>query len=149
MTFIARADDHPVSASTLTARAWWPALKRGFQGRCPSCGEGKLFRAYLKVNDCCPACGEELHHHRADDAPPYVTILVVAHIIGAAMLFVEERDENVALWIHAIVWPTLTLALSLWLLPRFKGALIAYQWALRMHGFETVPPKAERPGRIS
>jgi uncharacterized protein (DUF983 family) len=40
-----------------------------------------------------------------------------------------------------MLWPTLTLALTLLLLPKFKGALVAYQWALRMHGFETVPPK--------
>lgn len=147
MTFIARAEEHETSATSVPAREWWPAVKRGFWGRCPNCNEGKLFRSYLKVNDCCPVCHEELHHHRADDAPPYVTILVVGHIIGAAMLWVEEREAIESIWIHAMLWPSLTLILSLSLLPRFKGALIAYQWALRMHGFETVPPKSTRAGR--
>lgn len=123
------------------ARDWLRALKLGFRGRCPACGEGRIFRKFLKVNDCCPGCGEELHHHRADDAPPYFTILVVAHIVGGAMLWVEERNDALDIWIHILLWPTLTLALTLWLLPKFKGALVAYQWALRMHGFETVPPK--------
>lgn len=136
-------------ASGETVRNWWPAMKLGFRGRCPACGEGQMFYKYLKVNDCCPACGEELHHHRADDAPPYFTILIVAHVVGAAMLWVEERNDALDIWIHAMIWPTLTLALVLVLLPRLKGALIAYQWALRMHGFETVPPRELRSGKTA
>jgi uncharacterized protein (DUF983 family) len=138
-----------VSTEQASERPWWPAMKLGFRGRCPACGEGKIFRAFLKVNDCCPACGEELHHHRADDAPPYFTILVVAHIIGAAMLWVEERNDALDIWIHIMLWPTLTLALTFWLLPKFKGALVAYQWALRMHGFETVPPKSHESAKAT
>jgi uncharacterized protein (DUF983 family) len=87
------------------------AFRRGFMGRCPHCGVGKMFRAYLKVNDACPSCGEALHHQRADDMPPYLTMLIVGHCAVAA------------------------LVLSLILLPRIKGALIGYQWAMRMHGF--------------
>ena len=95
-----------------------------------------MFHAYLKVNDTCPTCKEELHHQRADDAPPYLTIFVVGHIVGALMLYVEEVNDALPIWIHAIVWPLLTIVLTLLLLPRIKGALIGYQWALRMHGFE-------------
>jgi len=127
----------------LPARDRWQAIKRGFCLRCPNCGEGRLFRAYLKVNDTCPVCGEELFHQRADDAPPYLTILVVGHIVGALMLTVEEINDTLPIWIHLLVWPSLTLALSLLLLPRFKGGLIAYQWALRMHGFESAPSGPE------
>ena len=54
--------------------------------KCPACGKGAMFNAYLKVNDRCPACGEELHHHRADDAPPYFTMLIVGHIVVALVL---------------------------------------------------------------
>src|SRR6476620_7763393 len=117
-------------------RPRWQSFKRGFVGRCPACGEGRIFRAYLKVDETCSSCREELHHHRADDAPPYFTILVVGHIIGAGMLYVEERNDQVPIWIHVLIWPLLTLMLCLILLPRFKGALIGYQWALRMHGFD-------------
>jgi len=49
------------------------SLKRGAIQRCPACGSGALFKRYLKVADQCPSCSEELHHHRADDAPPYFT----------------------------------------------------------------------------
>jgi len=111
------------------------AMRRGFIGRCPNCGEGRLFRAYLKVVDACPACGEELHHQRADDAPPYITMLVVGHIVVAGVLAAEELWPNSPMWLGAIVWSLLALVLSLVLLPRVKGALVGYQWALRMHGF--------------
>ena len=94
----------------------------------------RLFLRYLKVADQCPSCGEALHHHRADDAPPYFTILAVGHIIVPLMLMVEQRFEP-AEWLHAALWVPLTVVLSLWLLPRIKGALIGLQWAMRMHGF--------------
>lgn len=116
-------------------REVWRSLKRGFVGRCPACAEGHIFRAYLKVRETCECCGEPLHHHRADDAPPYVTVLVVAHIIGALMVAVLSADEDMPIWMQAILWPGLVLVLGLSLLPRAKGALIALQWALRMHGF--------------
>ena len=138
----------PIQFPAEPARRRWQAVKRGFSLRCPNCGQGHLFRAYLKVADICPVCGEELFHQRADDAPPYLTILVVGHIIGALMLTVEEINDTMPIWIHLLVWPTLTLGLSLLLLPRFKGALIAYQWALRMHGFEFAPSGPERLGEI-
>jgi uncharacterized protein (DUF983 family) len=124
----------PVAAPRRDARH---AIGQGLRGKCPACGSGRMFRAYLKVEEACPNCGEELHHHRADDAPPYFTIFVVGHVIGTLMLLAEEFWPDAPIWAHALVWPTLTIILSLWLLPLFKGALIAYQWALRMHGFET------------
>ena len=134
------------SLSTEPNRDRWPAIKRGFHLRCPSCGKGPLFCAYLKVNDTCPVCGEEFFHQRADDAPPYLTILVVGHIVGGLMLTVEEIDDTLPIWIHMVVWPALALGLSLWLLPRFKGALIGLQWALRMHGFATAHAPKKQPG---
>ncbi|MBV9245509.1 MAG: DUF983 domain-containing protein [Methylobacteriaceae bacterium] len=133
----------------LAPRPVWTAVKRGLLGRCPRCGEGRMFRAYLKVNDACPVCGEELHHHRADDAPPYVTILSVGHTVLGLMLMLEFVGDTIPIWVHMIIWPSLALAMSLWLLPIVKGALVAYQWALRMHGFEdgenTLVPAAAPP----
>ncbi len=124
------------------------ALRRGMRGLCPACGRGAMFASYLKVNDACPECGEELHHQRADDAPPYLTIFVVGHIVGGGMLTVETFADNLPIWIHALVWPTLALILSLWLLPIMKGGLIGWQWALKMHGFEVAPlPRAPKKAK--
>jgi uncharacterized protein (DUF983 family) len=111
------------------------SLWRGFLGHCPSCGKGKLFRAFLKVADQCPACGEHLHHHRADDMPAYLVIVIVGHIV-VPMLLAVEKAFRPELWIHAVLWLPLTLAMSIALLPRVKGTIVGLQWALRMHGFD-------------
>jgi uncharacterized protein (DUF983 family) len=118
----------------------WPhdlpqAMMRGFRCRCPACGEGKLFRAFLKVNDNCPACGEELHHHRADDFPAYLVIVIVGHIVVPLVLAVETNFAP-SYWIHLATWLPLTLGLSLGLLQPVKGTVVALQWYLGMHGFE-------------
>jgi uncharacterized protein (DUF983 family) len=127
--------EHAAAPARPVLRSMW----RGFLGRCPNCGRGKMFRAYLKVNDTCPACGEELFHHRADDAPPYVTILIVGHVVVGSVLAAEMLSAAIPLWLQAVGWSALALVLSLAILPRVKGALVALQWALRMHGFETAP----------
>jgi uncharacterized protein (DUF983 family) len=126
---------YPTANDRTAPRDLGSAVRRGFIGRCPNCGKGRLFRAYLKVVDACPVCGEDLHHQRADDAPPYITMLIVGHIVVAGVLAAEEAWPQSPMWLGAIVWIWLTFVLSLLLLPRVKGALVGYQWALRMHGF--------------
>jgi len=111
------------------------AVRRGFAGRCPRCGEGRLFGAYLKVVDACPVCGEDMTPQRADDAPAYVTMLVVGHFVVAGVVAAEDWWPNSPVLLDALIWAVLAAATSLALLPRVKGALIGYQWATRMHGF--------------
>ncbi len=109
-------------------------MARGFMCRCPACGEGKLFNSYLKTKDTCPTCGEDLHHQRADDAPPYFTMMIVAHIVIPAVLIVE-RMWKPEIWLQLAFWLPATLIMTLVLLPAVKGAIVGLQWALRMHGF--------------
>lgn len=110
------------------------AMRRGAFGRCPNCGKGKIFTSYLKVAPNCSACGEDLSHHRADDAPPYFTMMIVGHIVVAGILACVIETE-IPLWLLGVVFGTLTIVLSLVLLPMIKGAIIGLQWANRMHGF--------------
>src|SRR5690606_2918036 len=70
-------------------RSLQQALLRGAMLKCPACGVGGLFHRYLKVVDQCPQCGESLHHHRADDAPAYFTIVIVGHVVVSLVLAVE------------------------------------------------------------
>ena len=111
------------------------AVRRGFLGRCPACGEGRLFGRFLKVSDHCEACGQAFHHHRADDFPPYIVMFLVGHVVGYGIYTAEMRFEDVPLWFHLAVWPLLTLILCLALLQPVKGAVVGLQYALRMHGF--------------
>ena len=110
------------------------AMLRGAALACPACGHRGLFRSFLKVADRCPNCGEELHHHRADDAPPYFTMLIVGHIIVGGALILEQTLAPPQ-WVQLALWIPLTIMLSLLMLPSIKGALVGLQWALRMHGF--------------
>ncbi|WP_204115836.1 DUF983 domain-containing protein [Shimia biformata] len=118
------ADDRPL----------WPAIFKGWRRKCPNCGNGPLLKSYLKVRDRCPVCREEFHHHRADDGPAYLTILIVGHILAPMLhiVFVTWRPEPLILF---TIFAVGCVALSLYLLPRLKGVVVAFQWARRMHGF--------------
>ena len=117
----------------------WTAMKRGFRGRCPRCGEGKLFRAFLKVDNNCSVCGLDFTPHRADDLPAYLVIIIVGHIVVPIALLIETNySPPVALQL-AIYLP-ITLVASLLLLQPVKGTVVGMQWALRMHGFDEQNP---------
>ncbi|KAB2848222.1 MAG: DUF983 domain-containing protein [Hyphomicrobiaceae bacterium] len=122
-------------AQAAEPRSLTTAMLRGSTWRCPACGKGRLFHGFLKVRDSCSHCGEALHHQRADDAPAYVVIFIVGHIVAGLALSVEAayRPE---LWVHWVLWLPMALLLCLAGLPTAKGALIGLQWALRMHGFD-------------
>ena len=103
-----------------------------------------MFQGYLAVRGTCASCGQKLSHHRADDMPAWATIMVVGHVVIPAMVAVELAWAP-PLWVHWLAWPILTLLLCLLLLPRLKGAIVGFQWAQRMHGFDTddVKPNAQ------
>ena len=111
-----------------------PAMWHGLRRRCPNCGEGHIFKGYLKVVDMCPVCDEDLHHHRADDGPAYLTILIVGHLLAVMMHFGWSQFRPDPM-VFATVLTIVCVALSLYLLPRLKGMIVAIQWARRMHGF--------------
>ncbi|MBN9063682.1 MAG: DUF983 domain-containing protein [Rhizobiales bacterium] len=119
------------------------AMWRGFRGRCPHCGEGRLFGRFLKVESACSRCGEDFHHHRADDLPAYLVIVIVGHIAVGGLVF-TETEADWPLWLQVVLWPSLALALSVALIQPVKGAVVGLQWALRMHGFGRKPLGGER-----
>ncbi len=122
------------NVTTDEERPTWPALRRGWRRKCPNCGNGPLLRGYLKVRDTCTVCREELHHHRADDGPAYLTILIVGHLMAPLLhiVFVQFRPEPLVLF---TIFAVGCVALTLYLLPRLKGVIVAFQWARYMHGF--------------
>jgi uncharacterized protein (DUF983 family) len=112
-------------------------MKRGLMHRCPHCGEGRLYRAYLKVADACPACGHELGQYRADDGPAYFTILLVGHLVVAPMLavyFFWKGPIAVILPLTLVLLAVITLSV----LPRVKGAFLGLLYSLGMRA-EPVP----------
>jgi len=112
-----------------------PALVKGWRRKCPNCGNGPMLKGYLKVRDSCPVCREDLTPQRADDGPAYLTILIVGHLMAPLLhiVFVAWRPEPLILF---TIFSVGCVALSLYLLPRLKGMVVAFQWARRMHGFD-------------
>ncbi|SPF78080.1 hypothetical protein PRI8871_00670 [Pseudoprimorskyibacter insulae] len=122
------------TTQTLDDRPTMPAIWKGWRRKCPNCGTGPLLKGYLKVRDTCQVCREELHHQRADDGPAYLTILIVGHIMAPALLvvFTTWRPEPLILF---TIFAVGCIGLSLYLLPRLKGVVVAIQWARKMNGF--------------
>ena len=116
-----------ISAAAVTSP--WPlpsmprAIGRGMRGLCPVCARTRLFAGYLAVVPQCAVCGTPLGRARADDAPPYFTILVVGHVVVGGMLLLEKAAAP-PLWVHAAIWLPLTIVLSLLLLRPIKGGTV-------------------------
>ena len=115
----------------------WPmptltiAVGRGLRGHCPACGEGRIFNGFLKVAEACHVCGAPLGLARADDAPPYFTILVVGHII-IPLLFIVDRVSQFPTWIMSAIFLPLTLILTIGLIRPIKGATVGLMLNLNM-----------------
>jgi uncharacterized protein (DUF983 family) len=109
-------------------------LMRGFTGRCPNCGEGHLFRAFLKVADHCETCGEPFRYHRADDFPAYLVIILLGHIVVPIAMWIEIAYSP-PYWLQAAIGLPLIIGLAIGLLQPLKGAVVALQWHMGMHGF--------------
>ena len=111
----------------------WRSIARGLRGRCPGCGEGRIFRAYLKVNDHCPSCDKDLVQYPADDGPAYLTILLVGHLIVAPLFFFPiVWETHWAISLPAILIPLTVITLLA--LPRIKGGWIGMMYALGVKG---------------
>src|SRR3981189_4011810 len=95
-------------SASVEKRDVWTAMKRGFRGRCPRCGQGKLFRAFLKVDDHCSVCSLDYTPHRADDLPAYLVIVIVGHIVVPAVLWIET-NYSPAVWLQLAIHLPFTL----------------------------------------
>ena len=115
----------------------WPmppmltAIGRGLKGQCPACGKSHLFNGFLKVRDACQACGAPLGLARADDAPPYLTILVVGHIMVPAM-FMIDRAYAPEIWVMTATFVPMALFLSVGLLRPIKGGTVGVMMKLNL-----------------
>jgi uncharacterized protein (DUF983 family) len=107
------------------------AIGRGLRCRCPACGKSHLFNGYLRVVAECRNCGAPLGLARADDAPPYFTILITGHII-VPLMFLVDRLQEPPIWVMSAIFLPLTLALSLGLLRPIKGGTVGLMLNLNM-----------------
>jgi len=111
------------------------AIIRGAKGHCPACGEAALFGRFLKPVAHCPACGQNWTLQRADDLPAYLVVLILGHLLVPFVVSANLRFD-MPMWVQMALWPTIALILAMVMIQPAKGAVIALQWARRMHGFE-------------
>jgi uncharacterized protein (DUF983 family) len=102
-------------------------VSTGIRGRCPRCGEGRLFAGFLTLNQRCPACRLDFDFADAGDGPAVFVILIVGFVIAAGALLLELAYAP-SIWLHAVLWPPLVLVFSLGLLRPMKGVMIALQF---------------------
>ena len=107
-------------------------ITTGLLCRCPRCGKGPLFAGYLKLAPACPACGLDLKFADSGDGPAIFVIFLVAPFI-IFMALVVGAVFNPPPYVHLLLWIPATLALSLLLLPPFKGVLVALQYRHDAH----------------
>lgn len=104
------------------------AILRGVAGRCPRCGQGRLFRRYLKTVETCPVCGEALGRLPADDAPPWLTIFLLGFVLVPGIMLSLHFDLPESF--ELVFWLPVSVILAMLLLPRCKGAVIGFLWSL-------------------
>ncbi|MFS4438565.1 DUF983 domain-containing protein [Paracoccaceae bacterium GXU_MW_L88] len=103
---------------------------------------------YLKTRDDCMVCGQVFSHHRADDGPAWMTMLITGHVMAPLMITVYEIWEPNP-GVMAAVFSLFFIALSLYLLPRLKGCFVGTQWAKRMYGFDSDAPPGPHTGAMT
>ena len=99
----------------------------GLAGRCPRCGEGRLFKSFVEVAPACEHCGLDLKFADSGDGPAVFVMLFAGFLIVGTALFVEVRYEP-PMWVHAMIFLPLTLIVCIGMLRPLKGVLIALQY---------------------
>ncbi|MCP1471140.1 uncharacterized protein (DUF983 family) [Sphingobium sp. OAS761] len=121
-------------SDTVPDRPAMDAIKHGLRGRCPACGQGRLFARFLKPVSSCRQCGTRIDLHQADDFPAYIVILLLGHILVPLMIEVNAALAIPLGW-QAVLWPLLAVILATAMIQPVKGAVIAFQWSRRLAGF--------------
>ena len=105
-------------------------LATGSLGRCPRCGEGKLFDGLLAIAPSCEVCSLDLRGHDAGDGPAVFVILLLGAIMMVLVFWLEFTYEP-PWWVHMVLWlPLLTVA-AIAMLRVLKGILVAQQYKHR------------------
>lgn len=111
------------------------ALKHGLKGQCPACGGARLFQRFLKPVETCPSCDQDWTPQRADDFPAYLVILILGHLLIPLVIEVN-LSFDIAVGVQVVLWPLVVASCALAMIQPVKGAVIGFQWARHMHGFD-------------
>ncbi|WP_284178345.1 DUF983 domain-containing protein [Rhabdaerophilum sp. SD176] len=105
-------------------------VSAGLAGRCPRCGEGRLFDGFLRVAPSCRSCGLDYRFADSGDGPAVFVILISGFLVVGLLLWTEIRYEP-PIWVHLVIFLPMTLILCLGMLRPLKGVMIALQYRNR------------------
>jgi len=103
------------------------SIRAGLLGRCPHCGQGRLFAGFLKIRPACEACGYDLRKIETGDGPATFIMQIAGFLVAFSALYVEIRYHP-PMWLHLIIWIPLVGVLSLALMRPGKGLMTALQY---------------------
>ena len=113
-------NSHPSAALALVA----------LRGRCPRCGQGRLFSGFLTIAPTCETCGLSFAGHDTGDGPAFFIMLPLCLMVAGSALWVDLTFAP-PMWVHLLLWPTLIISISLLALRPIKSIMVALQYRHR------------------
>ena len=99
----------------------------GMAGKCPRCGQGALFKSYLKVDDVCKVCG--LDYSKADSGDgPAVFVIFIVGFLAVSLAIVARYVWYAPIWLAFLISSIGAGAMIFGLLQPLKGVMIALQY---------------------
>lgn len=105
-------------------------LRAALAGCCPRCGRGRLFAGVLKLAPACPNCGLDYGKLDVGDGAVVPALMAIGFVIVGAAIWVEFTF-NPPFWVHVLLWPPATLALTVGMTRALKGFFAAEQFRTR------------------
>jgi len=110
-----------------------PLWRAALLGRCPRCGKGRLFDGLLAIRAECEVCGLDFRGDDSGDGASVFGIFIVGTVVVALAFWVEFHFSP-PLWVHAVLWPLVTVPLTIAVIRPAKAALLALQYRHRSSG---------------
>ncbi len=98
--------------------------------RCPRCGRGPLFRGPNTLRPASPQCGLDFTRMDVGDGFVVPILMVLGFgVVGGAIWF--DFTYNPPLWVHALIWPPVTIIMAVAMTRYLKSFLAVQQYHVR------------------
>jgi len=124
---------------TLPAHEPW---RVGIRGKCPRCGQGRLFDGFLKLAPRCDACGLDYSFADPADGPAFFVICFACVPSVLLAIWMEVTFEP-SFWWHVFLSLPLVLLTCIPPLRPLKGWLVASQFYYKAEEGKLVRPDSK------
>ena len=128
----------------------WPPLSpvsTGIRGKCPRCGQGRLFKGFLSLRPSCEVCGLDYSFADPADGPAFfVTCFgcIPAVFLGVWIEVVYEAPY----WVHLVTTLPVLLLTCIPPLRPLKGWLVCSQYYYKAEQGRLAPADTPEPGQL-